>query len=148
LTTAVKRSFWCDWPFWWVLSLGPICWYLLYRFELPLNEGPVSWEKLFWIALAYPVLEEFVFRGGVQAELYGRWLFSRSFLGISLANVITSVLFAAMHLINQPPLWAALVFLPSLIFGWSRDRYGNIRAAIALHVTYNAGFITVFETGP
>ena len=69
----------------------------------------------------------------------------RSVSGISLANIITSVLFAAMHLINQPPLWAASVFFPSLAFGWLRDRYLNIHSSIALHMAYNAGFVWFYS---
>jgi len=97
------------------------------------------------LVVIYPILEEFVFRGGVQRYLYEKPSLRQSLLGLSLANVITSMLFAAIHLINQPPLWAALVFFPSLVFGWARDRYDHIVASIVLHGFYNAGFIYLFS---
>jgi len=65
-------------------------------------------------------------------------------VGISMANVVTSLLFASLHLISQPPLWAALVFVPSLVFGWARDRYITVVPSIILHVVYNAGFAWLF----
>lgn len=112
---------------------------------LPIRAGAAPWNSLLWIALLYPALEEFVFRGGIQPALTSRAGFGTSVAGVSLANVATSGLFASMHLINQPPLWAASVFLPSLIFGWARERYGNIQACTALHITYNAGFVWLFS---
>ena len=106
---------------------------------------PPPLATLFWVALAYPILEEYVFRGGLQAFLFERPPLQRAIAGISAANVITSALFAAVHLINQPPLWAALVFFPSLVFGWMRDRYGHIYASVLLHCFYNAGFVWFFS---
>ncbi len=110
-----------------------------------MRQGASPWMALLWIALIYPILEEFVFRGGIQHALRQKTLFSTSTAGLSLANVATSVLFAAMHLINQPPLWAASVFFPSLIFGWAKDRFGNIQACTVLHIVYNAGFVWFFS---
>ena len=125
--------------------MGPLCWFMLQQLGVPLNIGKLSLSSLLLSGLLYPILEEFIFRGGLQSELHKREKLSRSVVGLSLANVITSTVFAAMHLFNQPPLWAALVFFPSLVFGWTRDRYGNIQAAIMLHSTYNAGFILLFS---
>ena len=140
-------SFWRDWPFWLAMALGPMCWVLLQRSGLPLRDSVVSWKLLLMVVVAYPVLEEYVFRGGLQGALYQRDAFARSALGVSIANILTSTAFAAAHLYNHTPLWAALIFFPSLVFGWMRDRYGNIHASVILHMTYNAGFISLFA-GP
>jgi len=113
---------------------------------LPLRtSGPAPWQALLWIGLIYPVLEEYVFRGGLQAALYNNTRLSGSWLGISCANIATSVFFAAVHLINQPPVWAMLVFFPSLVFGWMRDRYEGLHACIILHAIYNTGFVWFFS---
>jgi membrane protease YdiL (CAAX protease family) len=40
------------------------------------------------------------------------------------------------------------VFLPSLIFGYFRDRYDQLHASIVLHVFYNAGYIWIFASIP
>ena len=126
------------------MALGPMCWILLQQLGLPLSNSVVSWNLLLMVAVMYPVLEEYVFRGGLQGALYRHEAFSRSVLGVSLANLTTSITFAAVHLYNHTPLWAALIVFPSLVFGWARDRYGNIYASVVLHITYNAGFISFF----
>ena len=93
--------------------------------------------------LVYPVLEELVFRGLVQGELRRR-LPSSPATSVSLANLLTSILFVVTHLLYHPPLWAAAVFLPSLVFGYLRDRYGSLLPPILLHVFYNAGYHSLF----
>ncbi|MFK8079962.1 MAG: JDVT-CTERM system glutamic-type intramembrane protease [Granulosicoccus sp.] len=142
---ATDLVFWTEWPFWLALSLGPMCWIVMFQLGIPLRGGNAPWETLLWVALLYPVLEEIVFRGGLQTALFSRAVLRRSLMEISLANIVTSVIFAAMHTINQPPLWAALVFFPSLVFGWARDRYLGIQASIVLHIVYNAGFVWLFS---
>ncbi|TVS18018.1 MAG: JDVT-CTERM system CAAX-type protease [Gammaproteobacteria bacterium] len=89
------------------------------------------------LILVYPVLEEVVFRGVIQPALL-EVSQGRSVGPLTLANILTSGLFAAMHLINHLPLHAALVFLPSLLFGLFRDRSGSILPGMILHVSWNA----------
>ncbi len=95
-------------------------------------------------ALVYPVLEEAAFRGLLQGTLvrfdWGR----RSRAGISGANLLTSIAFTACHVLYHPPAWAAAVFVPSLIYGYFRDRTGSIRHSVALHAWYNAGYFWIF----
>lgn len=139
----MPRTFWRDGAFYVALIAGPFCWLILDLIGQP-HVGPppmLMWLKL---SLLMPVLEEIVFRGGIQSALYQRQFFSRGVFGISVANVFTSIVFAAMHLISQPPLWAALVFIPSIVFGWARDRYNNSVPCIFLHALYNAGFVWFF----
>ena len=66
--------------------------------------------------------------------------------GISIACILASLAFAAAHLLRQPIGWAALIFLPSLIFGWARERHKTLYSPTLLHIVYNAGFIGLFET--
>lgn len=117
----------------------------MFQLGVPLSNTPPAWKTFLWLVAIYPVLEEYVFRGALQVALLKKDIMRRSASGISIANVITSILFAAMHLFNQPPLWATLVFFPSLAFGWLRDRYNNIHASIVLHMSYNAGFIYLYS---
>lgn len=121
-----------------------MCWILMWVCGVAGKPSTNLLVDLLWVALIYPLLEEVVFRGGLQPGLFARGCLHRSIAGISAANIITSVLFAALHLFNQPALWAALIFFPSLVFGWARDRYGNITASIVLHMFYNAGFVSIF----
>lgn len=127
------------------MALGPVCWVTLYLLEVPLRKNSIALSTLVLIALVYPVLEEYVFRGGIQSALYSRSSLSRSIAGVSAANLLTSITFAVIHLFNQPPIWATLVFFPSLVFGWMRDRYGHIGPSVVLHVVYNAGFFLFFS---
>lgn len=125
---------------------GPISWGLLILLGLPDNQATPSLSQFAIIALVYPVVEEIVFRAGIQHALLTRPAFSRSMSCISIANVITSLLFAAAHLFNQQPLWAALIIAPSLVFGWAYERYRTVIAPILLHMFYNTGFIALLLT--
>ena len=97
-----------------------------------------------WLAvLVYPPLEEAVFRGGLQPWLARRW---RWRLGpVSAANLATSLVFAALHLFYPPPLWAAGVLVPSLVFGHFRERYHGLTAPILLHAWYNASYMVLLS---
>ena len=96
--------------------------------------------------LVYPVLEEIVFRGLIQ-ELVHEYLSKASLGPVSVANLLTSFLFTGVHFFYHPPLWAALVFFPSLVFGFFKDRTGGLMGPILLHIFYNAGFLWLFS-GP
>jgi len=142
---VMQNLAWRDTAFYAALLAGPICWLILISVGLPVVGPPAL---LFWLKLTIlmPVLEEIVFRGGIQTALISRSrpAFAKAWAGFSFANLITSVLFASMHLISQPPLWAALVFIPSLVFGWARDRYNAVLPCVLLHAVYNSGFVWLF----
>ena len=124
-------------------------WCLLYVTGNGVGTSSISWEMFLKIALLSPLLEEIVFRGGLQTFLLEREFFRKRKFGIgvanvSAANIVTSLAFAAAHLIYQTPLWASLVFIPSLVFGWARERYDSVIPPILLHAFYNAGFGLLF----
>jgi membrane protease YdiL (CAAX protease family) len=48
-----------------------------------------------------------------------------------------------MHLATHDPALAAAIFVPSLVFGYFRDRYGSIAPGAALHVVYSAGWFLI-----
>lgn len=139
--TDWKHCFLDRW-FYLILIVGPLVWLTLLLTGLATGfEQPAATVLVFGV-LVYPILEEIVFRGALQGWLLGIKGFSHRICpGITMANIVVSVVFSLFHLINQPPVWAALVFLPSMIFGWARDRYGSIVASIILHTFYNAGFL-------
>jgi membrane protease YdiL (CAAX protease family) len=93
------------------------------------------------MAVIYPLVEEILFRGVIQPNIAEK--ISGSFFNLSLANIITSTIFAIAHLINHDPLWAAGTILPSLAFGFCQDRYRTLQAPIALHCYYNAGYFLI-----
>ncbi|MEO8278686.1 MAG: JDVT-CTERM system glutamic-type intramembrane protease [Ideonella sp.] len=86
----------------------------------------------------YAVLEEIVFRGALQPWLATRpALANRSWLGISSANALTSLLFAAAHGIAQPLLQVAAIVPVSLVFGLALEHSRQLAAPIGLHLYFN-----------
>jgi membrane protease YdiL (CAAX protease family) len=94
-----------------------------------------------WLSLGcwQPLMEEVAFRGLLQGQLQKAWPQAR--LGpVSLANSLTTLGFAAAHLLHQSPVWAMLVVPPSLLMGHLRERFDSAWPAVALHAYYNLGF--------
>lgn len=116
-------------PVWLVLGLG--------------LAGPLHRPAglLAWLAFVawQPLLEELVFRGLLQGQLL-RLSAARRVGPVSVANLLTTAAFAAMHLLAQPAAWALAVVAPSLVFGHLRERFGSVWPAVAMHAVYNAGF--------
>lgn len=136
-----------DFLFLMALLAGPVCWLVLYALLAPEPawDWPLRNPGLFLMpALVYPVLEEIAFRGLLQ-ELVRERVSSSGFGPLSHANLITSLVFTALHFIYHPPVWAALVLLPSLVFGYFKDRTRSVVAPAILHVFYNSGFLWLFS---
>ena len=95
-------------------------------------------QSLFFLIIFYPVIEELAFRGVIQEYISSKTKQYPSLFYFSVANILTSLLFVAMHFVHHTPLWAMLVFIPSLIFGYFKEQFGHIGASIFLHMFYNA----------
>lgn len=98
--------------------------------------------RLIWLLLIIPVVEELAFRGFLQTTLMKRTLHRYPLPGLSYANILTSLMFMILHLLMNPQTEALLTFLPSLIFGQLRERYGSVLPAIFLHMLYNTLYLT------
>ena len=102
----------------------------------------LRWPGVMPVLLAVvvlPVLEEIVFRLGVQATLAARL---RGRIGaLTLANVFTAICFAAAHLWQHPPAWALATFVPALVFGALWERHGRLLSPISVHGFYNATYL-------
>jgi len=140
---ALYRDSW----FWAALILGVAsCWLL--TLVVKGSAQPVlpwsRWRELLWLVVLYPVIEEWIFRGLLQPWLlisaYGR----TRCCGLSMANVMVTLLFAGLHLFTHSVGWALLVIIPSLIYGWFRDRYNSIIPGTLLHCGYNLGYFIFF----
>lgn len=123
--------------FWLVLFLltrtsVDVCWFV---------DEPLRFALLVFV---YPVLEEVVFRGGLQTLLLRYPSGRQSCCGVTVANVLTGVCFALMHTFTHAVLWAVGAFIPSLIFGYFRDRHATLVAPTVLHIYYNAGYFLLF----
>ncbi len=135
-----------DLHFWIALALGPLVWVALWFISGQSQPGGLALKVLLSSVVLYPVIEELAFRGFIQTWLLERPIWKRLLvLKISRANVLTSFMFASLHLFNQSPLSAALVFAPSLVFGYLRERYDAVTPSIIMHVWYNLGFLWLFS---
>ena len=92
--------------------------------------------------LIAPVLEEIVFRGGLQ-EMLDRTAFGRlaPVGNVTVANVATSALFAAAHLASAPLWLAVAVFLPSLVLGRVKQLDPSLLPVVLLHAGYNGCYL-------
>jgi membrane protease YdiL (CAAX protease family) len=129
------------------LAAAPIFWLLLFVAVRP--QPVLDWPlreplRFLFPALLYPVVEELIFRGLLQDSAH-RYLKAWQLGPLTHANLLVSVLFTALHFINHPPGWAAAVLIPSLIFGYFKDRSGGMAAPIVLHVFYNSGYLWLFS---
>lgn len=137
--------------FWAALSMGiGICWLLALVLgrsgEWLLLWG--QWRQLIWLLVLYPVIEEWLFRGVIQPWLLTKRYGCIACCGISVANVAATLLFAGVHLFSHAPTWAALVMVPSLVYGWFRDRYNSVLPGTLLHGGYNLGYYAFFGLPP
>jgi membrane protease YdiL (CAAX protease family) len=145
---APQPRYWRDSLFYAAIAAALVYWLTLFLLTQP--QPALDWplrEPLAFIypAVLYPVVEELVFRGLLQ-DLAHRHLTAWQVGPFSHANILTSVLFTVLHFIHHPPLWAAAVLIPSLLFGFFKDRSGGLAAPILLHVFYNAGYFWLFTT--
>jgi len=113
--------------------------YLFFFQEQPVDLSPFlnDPKRLFFFVLFYPVTEELIFRGMIQEYIALKTKEVSVYYHITLANILTSLLFVAIHFIYNTPLWAILVFVPSLIFGYFKEQYGSVLPSIILHIFYN-----------
>ena len=137
------RPFHRDFLWWLSLLAGPAFWLVWSSWHPPLPGWPDP-LALLSLALLQPFVEELVFRGFVQGHLLQTgWGYSR--LGVfTLANLLTSALFSALHVLSHTPAWALAVFLPALVFGHFRERSGCIYAPLLLHAAYNFGYFLLW----
>ena len=138
----VPYKFYSDWIFLALLLIpAPIWLFIYYRTgTVAITDG---WSLLQFV-IVYPVLEEIIFRGILQPWFAKRC--KRILFKLSSANLITSSIFAMLHLVEHSALWAIGTFIPSLVFGYSLERYNRLLAPIILHGTYNGGYFLIGAT--
>jgi membrane protease YdiL (CAAX protease family) len=101
-----------------------------------LTDQPLPQLHWSWL-LTKAFIEEYFFRFGLQQSLNHLLREKSLFWKITWANLITSLLFCAMHLFRQSPKWALLTIPPSLVFGFFWDRYKTIIPSWIIHFVYN-----------
>jgi membrane protease YdiL (CAAX protease family) len=136
-------AFWRDAQFYLALLAGLIVLAIIYFF-FPMHSDVFmkgQWGLLLSLILWQPFGEELLFRGIVQGQLSQLSWGQRSWRSLSVANLLTSLAFVALHLVYHPTLWAVAIFFPSLVFGYFRERHRSLYPAFALHSLYNLGYL-------
>ena len=146
-----------------------LCWpiklYASKAFLLCAVAAPLVWAVMIWvipvrststvqvwslsfasIVIWYPFWEELLFRGVLQGELIERGWIRPWVYGLSGANISVSLLFTVFHLWSHSPIWAVLVFFPSLVFGYLRDRFHSTVPSIVMHMWYNGGYFFFIDS--
>ena len=115
---------------------------LLFIFAKTGQPTPPTVKLFLSIVIVTPVMEELIFRGFIQGWMLESGKLRKSLIGpVTAANMAVSVIFAATHLYTHTPLWAMLVFFPSLLLGLARERAGNVYPSIILHSFYNMVYL-------
>jgi membrane protease YdiL (CAAX protease family) len=91
----------------------------------------------FLVVICTPVIEEVMYRGLLQ-DAFGR-VIHRPWASI----IITSIIFAAMHGGIASIHAIAVLFVFSLVLGWSYERTGRLTAPIVMHVLFNAANLAI-----
>jgi len=139
----VARNLWAD-PHLHAVLFGTLAtgialwWWLPTGFAEPVTSDP--WRLLGFLIL-YPILEEWLFRGILQGELLRHAWGRVRRLGLSHANLLTSVIFMLFHLVHHPWYWALAVIVPSLVLGYFRERYAGLWMPMVLHGLFNLAFL-------
>ncbi len=92
---------------------------------------------LFKLLLWGPIVEEIVFRAGLQKHLMGH------FHNHWVPNGITSVAFSLAHFLLMGNAASLMVFLPSMCLGYVYQYKGKIMWPIGLHIGFNFIFVTL-----
>lgn len=123
--------------FWWICALGalPVAALAAWLgYGLPI----VSPQRELALLALVSIVEEIVFRGGVQRALLKTRLVRPLAWQITRANLATSLVFALAHLWNHRPLVALAVVPASLLLGWAYERSGErLAPPIFLHLYFN-----------
>jgi len=98
------------------------------------------------LCLIYPITEEFLFRGVIQGYLLNHRLGPMSKLGISVANIVTTILFFTLHWIGRSLTVASWVIGPSLILGVVREKTDSLVAPMLVHIVWNVSWYSLIVT--
>ncbi len=115
----------------------------------PARTDIALWAGIFAAALSvlalYPQHLEFALSTLLLAALPEEWFFRAYFmtrLGTGVrANLLASLLFAALHGLTRGWVVALLVFIPSLFYGWLYQRRRDLVLVILAHALSNIIYV-------
>lgn len=92
-----------------------------------------KWLLILVMVIIVPIYEEFVFRGVIWSALREQLVGKR---GVLLASVVTSLLFAIIHL-QYDYYEMSVIFILALLFSYARYKSGSIIVPIIIHIINN-----------
>ena len=105
-----------------------------------------SVRTLVQLGVIIPICEEVVFRGLIQHELASYQRFRTDvLLGLSGANLISSVLYAFLYTVFLSTPLAFSMVIPALIYGHIYHRKRSLIYPIILHAWYNVNGILIYS---
>jgi membrane protease YdiL (CAAX protease family) len=117
-------------------ACGPLGAWMTLRLGLGLPSTACAPVALLTLLVIAPVVEEIVFRLGLQ-----NWLAARSSThigGLSLANGLGALAFGSLHALHQGSAWMLLTAVPALVLGWVFELSGRrLTVPVLLHAWYN-----------
>jgi len=103
----------------------------------------ISLRSVIIFMVAVPIVEEYLFRGVFQQLVFNK--IQSKILGITYANILTSIIFSLSHIFSTPILSSILIFIPSIIFGVLYDRSKSIYPSIIVHSIYNFNIFMIYN---
>ena len=99
-------------------------------------------QRLAVMLVLAPLLEEAVFRAGLQEALLRRWH------GLTLlANAVTAAAFSLAHVIVRGDAAAFAMVLPALLIGAIYQRTRSVTACTAVHAAMNGLWLALASRG-
>ena len=99
-------------------------------------------QRLWVLLVLAPLIEEAVFRAGLQEALLRRWN------APLWANVFTALAFGLAHAAARGDAAGFAVAVPALLIGAVYGRWRQLRLCVALHAAMNALWLTWGLIGP
>jgi membrane protease YdiL (CAAX protease family) len=126
---------WCS-RWMWVLAAIPMCAFATTNLGLLLQPQECQDTRLYFKLLLWgPVVEELVFRAGLQ-----KWLTQKTASPL-VANSVTSAVFALVHYVISGNPASLAVFMPSLALGWAYQKTNSIVWTTGMHMLFNLVFL-------
>jgi len=101
-----------------------------------------DFSRLLIVVCITRVAEEIIFRGALQTmfeKRFTQWKWTI----LSAPNLLTNIVFGAIHFFISFRVSALLVFFPGLVFGYLREKQKSLAAPVLVHAFYNFGFILI-----
>ncbi len=100
---------------------------------------PDFWNLLVVQLIVVALPEEFYFRGYFQSAMNSLFAKRWKIFGVRLgwSWLLTALIFAFAHTLITFKWWHFSIFFPALVFGYLRERTGNVIAPTLFHATSN-----------